>query len=234
MTTAAEHASAIELLRSQSLASLVQQALERRILAGDIQPGEKLNESDLAQEFSVSRGPVREAFRSLEQAGLLRNEKNRGVFVRQVSLQEADEIHEMRSGLDELIGRLAAERATAAEVEELRALVREMKSAAAKKDINAYYPLNVRFHDRLAEVARNGTLLAAYRRLINELHLYRRQTLARGLDAFPASTREHSAIVEAIAARDPELAAQRLYQHVVGSRSRLHATLDEPANKEQP
>jgi phosphonate utilization transcriptional regulator len=229
MTTAAARkgpASAILLLQSHSLTTLVQQELERRILAGGILPGDKLNEADVASELNVSRGPVREAFRALAQAGLVRTEKNRGVFVRQVSLREADEIYEMRAGLDEMIGRLAAERASEAEVAELKALVEQMRLASRAKDVGEYYPLNIRFHDRLAQLAGNATLLAAYRRLINELHLFRRETLARGHDAFPASTSEHAAIVAAVAKRDAVLAGQLLFQHVMKSRARLHATLE--------
>jgi phosphonate utilization transcriptional regulator len=225
MTTSTAHAT-IEILRSHSLATLVQQELERAILAGDILPGDKLNESEVANELSVSRGPVREAFRALEQAGLVRTEKNRGVFVREVSLAEADEIYEVRAGLDQLIGRLAAQRASAGHVEELRGLVARMREAAAARSVADYYPLNIRFHDRLAEITGNGTLVSSYRRLVNELHLYRRQTLARGHDAFPASTAEHAAIVEAIAARDPEGAARLLYEHVRKSRERLASALE--------
>src|SRR5262245_43228518 len=92
---------AIELLQSHSLTTLVQHELERRSLAGELAPGDKLNEADIAGALNVSRGPVREAFRALEQAGLVRTEKNRGVFVRQVSIREADEIYEVRAGLDE-------------------------------------------------------------------------------------------------------------------------------------
>ncbi|MGE0358486.1 MAG: phosphonate utilization associated transcriptional regulator [Burkholderiales bacterium] len=226
--------SALELLRSQSLTTLVKQELERRILAGDILPGDKLNEADVAAELRVSRGPVREAFRALEQAGLVRTEKNRGVFVRQVSLAEADEIYEVRAGLDELIGRLAAERATPADIAELRELVGQMRQAGQAQDVDAYYPLNIRFHDRLAQLAGNGTLLAAYRRLINELHLYRRRTLARGQDAFPTSTSQHAEIVEALAARDATLAGELLYQHAVKSRSRLHEALEREDNLPPP
>ena len=230
MTTAAPPrgpSSAIELLRSHSLTTLAQQELERRILAGDILPGDKLVEQDVAMELNISRGPVREAFRALEQAGLVVTEKNRGVFVRKVSLQEADEIYEVRAGLDELIGRLAAERATGEQLAELRALVAQMKEAGRRKDVDAYYPLNIQFHDRLAQIAGNGTLLAAYRRLINELHLYRRRTLALGHDSFPKSTSQHAEIVEALAARDGTLAGELLYQHAVKSRSRLHEALEQ-------
>jgi len=216
---------AIELLRSHSLTTVVHRELERRILAGELAPGDKLNEADLAAELNVSRGPVREAFRALEQAGLVRTEKNRGVFVRQVSVEEADEIYEVRAGLDEMIGRLAAERATAEEVDELKDMVKRMQQVARSKDVAAYYPMNVRFHDRLAEVSGNKTLAATYRRLVNELHLYRRETLARGANSFPISTREHAQIIDAIARGDAEEAGVLLREHAMQSRDRLHATI---------
>ncbi len=225
MVSVPTHSDALELLRSHSLTTLVQRELERRILSGELAPGDKLNEEDIAGRLNVSRGPVREAFRALESAGLLRMEKNRGVFVRQVSIAEADEIYEVRAGLDELIGRLLAERIRPAGLAELRELLKKMQQAARAKDVEAYYPLNVRFHDRLAELTGNGTLLSAYRRLVNELHLYRKETLARGADSFPISTREHAEIVEALARKDSDRAGKLLYEHAMESRDRLHAAL---------
>ena len=222
------HAQAIELLRSHSLTTLVQREIERRILAGQLRPGAKLNEADVAGEMNVSRGPVREAFRALEEAGLVRTEKNRGVFVRELSLEEADENYELRAGLDELIGRLAAERATTAQLREVRELLKAMQKAARARDVDTYYPLNVRFHDALAQCAANRALLTAYRRLVNELHLFRRETLAHGADSFPISTREHAEIVEALERRDGDTTARLLYAHAMESKDRLHRTLGEP------
>jgi phosphonate utilization transcriptional regulator len=227
--SAPPHAATIELLKSHSLVTVVRRELERRILAGAIAPGAKLNEADIAEDLKVSRGPVREAFRALEQAGLVRTEKNRGVFVRELTHFEADELYEVRAGLDSLIGRLAAERCTPVQVAELQALLRAMQKAARARDVNEYYPLNVRFHDLLAQFTGNANLLAAYRRLVNELHLYRRETLEHGPDSFPTSTHEHQAILGAIAAGDAERAGKLLYQHAMESRERLHRTLERPA-----
>jgi phosphonate utilization transcriptional regulator len=222
-------ANPIEVLQQHSLTTLVQRELERRILAGLISPGEKLNEASVADQLNVSRGPVREAFRALEQAGLLRTEKNRGVFVRELSLQDADEIYEVRAGLEQQIGRLSAERVTPAQLEELRELLKAMQKAARARNVDDYYPLNFRFHDLLAQFAGNRTLLGIYRRLVNELHLYRRETLAHGPDSFPVSTREHAQIVDCLARADGEAAAHLLYSHAIESRERLHATLEKPA-----
>lgn len=226
MASVSASSATIELLQSHSLATLVRRELERRILAGELVPGAKLIEEEIAGNLNVSRGPVREAFRALESSGLLRTEKNRGVFVRQVSVEDADEIYEVRAGLDELIGRLLAARIQPGQLAELRELLKKMQKAARARSVDDYYPLNVKFHDLLAEFTGNRTLVAHYRRLVNELHLYRRETLARGADSFPISTREHSGIVDALARRDADRAGKLMYEHAMESRDRLHAALE--------
>ena len=215
----------IELLQQTSLTTLVQREIERRILGGELAPGAKLNETDIAGELRVSRGPVREAFRALEQAGLVRTEKNRGVFVRQVSLEEANEIYEVRAALEGLIGRLAAGRIHPEEVDKIRAVVKRMHAVARTLNAEAYYALNVEFHDLLATAAGNRTLHDKYRRIVNELDLYRRETLLRGAENIPLSTRDHEAIVNAVAKGDENLAERLLFDHVIDSRERLHKAL---------
>jgi phosphonate utilization transcriptional regulator len=213
---------ALAIVRQESLTSLVQREIERRIVAGELSPGAKLNEADLAAAMGISRGPVREAFRALEQAGLVQTEKNRGVFVRLVSLEEANEIYEVRAALESQIGRLAAERAKPAQLERMRAIVKRMHAAGRKRDPDAYFPLNIEFHELLAEAAGNRSLAAHYRRVVNELNLYRREAIQRNVDVIPVSTREHEAVVEAITKGDAARAARLLYDHVINSRSRLH------------
>jgi DNA-binding GntR family transcriptional regulator len=164
---------------------------------------------------------VREAFRALEESGLVRLEKNRGVFVRQIPVEEADDIYELRAVLDEFVGRRLARTAAPEHLRELRGHVDRMERAAAKGDVAAYLAANVGFHDRLVELAGNAKLLGAYRRLVNELHLFRHTTLAQ-VGALPISTREHRDIVERIAAGRPGAAGRALYDHVMASRERMH------------
>ena len=139
--------------------------------------------------MGISRGPVREAFRALEQAGLVATAKNRGVFVRQVSREEANEIYEVRAALEREIGALAAKRAKREHLERLRAIVKRMQAAGRKRDPDAYFPLNIEFHEVLAEAAGNRALAAHYRRVVNELNLYRREAITRNVDVIPVSTR---------------------------------------------
>jgi phosphonate utilization transcriptional regulator len=232
---ASPHGAAIELLQRHSLTTLVQRELERQIVSGEFAAGTKLNEADIAAELRVSRGPVREAFRALEQSGLVRTEKNRGVFVRQVSLEEANEIYEVRAALEGMIGRLAAKRIHPEQLGTIRAVVKKMHALGRDRDAEAYYPLNVQFHELLAEAAGNKALHANYRRVVNELDLYRRETISRSAENIPVSTRDHEAIVNAVAKGDEKLAERLLYEHVITSRERLHKVLEKsPAPPAKP
>ena len=212
----------IALVQSSSLPTLVQQEIERMIVDGEFPAGSKLNEAAVAAMLGVSRGPVREAFRALEMSGLVRLEKNRGVFVRRVPVEEADEIYELRAVLDEFVGRRLAQVATPETVRELRARIERMEKAAARSDVDAYYRANVEFHDRLVELAGNSKLLSTYRRLVNELLLFRHATLARS-GTLAVSCREHREIVERIAAGQSAAAGRALHDHVMASRERMHA-----------
>src|SRR5437763_15415351 len=161
---------AIQLLQSHSLTTLAQQEIARLIETGELSAGDKLNEWGVAERLGVSRGPVREAFRALAETGLLGLEKNRGVFVRQVSIKEADEIYEVRAALDQLVGRRLAEIIRPEQLKELCVIVDGMEKAAAKQDVDAYYPLNLRFHDTLVRFTGNSKLLTTSRRIANEQH----------------------------------------------------------------
>ncbi|HZI84102.1 MAG TPA: phosphonate utilization associated transcriptional regulator [Casimicrobiaceae bacterium] len=213
-------ADALALVRTSSLPDLVRQELERMILAGELPSGAKLTEAALAARLGVSRGPVREAFRALGEMGLVRVEKNRGVFVRRISVEEADQIYEVRAILDEWIGRRLAQKATSEQIRGLRAHVERLERAAARHDVDGYYHLNLEFHDRLVAACGNPKLVATYRRLVNELSLFRHQTLAQG-ETMSASTREHREIVERIASGNPAAAGKALLDHVLAGRERM-------------
>ncbi|GAB3626586.1 GntR family transcriptional regulator [Pandoraea terrae] len=225
MTSKSTSPNAIELLQSQSLTTLVQHEIERQIMAGELTPGTKLNEIEVAGRLGVSRGPVREAFRALEEAGLLRTEKNRGVFVRVISLAEAEEIYTLRAVLDEYVGRTLAEQITSEQLTRLRESVEAMHAANEAGDTEAYYRLNLAFHDTLVELVGNGKLLETYRRLVKELSLFRHEALVVDASAPPKSEREHRDIVSAIASRDPERAAQVVREHVERGRARMRGAL---------
>lgn len=213
----------IALLQSSSLPTLVQAELERMIVSGELQPGAKLTEMTLAARLGVSRGPLREAFRMLEEAGLVRTEKNRGVFVRDIPLDEAVEIFDLRAAMEELVGRQLAQRITSARLKEVRAMVDAMERAVKADDLRSYHLLNLQFHDRLVDMAGNRKLTAIYRKLIKELSLFRRMNLAHLAEGgqLPVSAGEHRAIVKAIASGDAQAAGRAMSDHVLESKARM-------------
>jgi phosphonate utilization transcriptional regulator len=217
-------ASALEILQSRSLPDAVRDEIHRLILDGTFEPGDKLGEAELADRLGVSRGPVREAFRKLEEAGLVRQTKNRGVFVREITAQEASELYVVRAGLDELIGRLLAPRIAEAGIRELRSLVEQMDVSSARGDMRRYFPLDTRFHDRIAEMVGNRKLLELYRRIVDEMQLFRRQSILRG-GGLRVSNREHRAIVAALASRDGHEAGRVMHEHVMRAYERLMSLL---------
>lgn len=207
-------------LGSRSLALAIRREMDKLILGGSLRPGQRLSEMEFAERFKVSRGPVREAFRGLVEAGLLEFIPNRGVFVRRVSLEDAIECYEVRSGLFGLAGRLAAERIDDDGVARLRALVARMDEAIAAGDGPTYYATNLELHDGILEASRNGRLTATYRRLVRELHLIRALNLDNP-EHLRASNDEHREMVEALAGRDPERAYSAHFRHVMNAKDRV-------------
>ncbi|MDR3522142.1 MAG: GntR family transcriptional regulator [Acidocella sp.] len=218
----------LEFLRSNSLPSLVQEEVLRMIKAGELAAGARLNELDLAERLKISRSPLREAMRALEEAGLVRLERNRGMFVRQVSLAEALELYQVRAALDDQAGRLLAPVITSAQLSELGVMLDGLE-ALGESDIDHTFPRNIAFHDRLVEMTGNTTLLGLYRQVINRMHLLRRRSFAGGN---AASHREHREILAALATRSPQAAANAMRAHVEHGYERMHqaSAQDAPQN----
>jgi DNA-binding GntR family transcriptional regulator len=219
--------STIDLLRRHSLPSLIQGQLEEMILAGSLAPGSQLTEIPLSLQLGVSRGPVREAFRGLEEKGLVRVEKNRGVFVRTISPAEADQIYEVRVALELLVvAKLAADPGRLAQAK-FEALLDKAERMASKGDFAACHACNVDFHDHLVQGTGNAALLDTYRRLVGELSLFRHRAHARirNASSLRASVVDHRSILSAILAGDAAAARRRIRRHVEASRNRTQRLL---------
>jgi len=212
--------SALEILRSNSLPMLLEQEIERVILGGEFKPGDRINEKELAVRFGTSRGPVREALRSLEAAGLVEQIPNRGVFVRRLTASQASDVYDVRAALFGLAGKLLAARATDPQIAQLKTFTADMDKAIAQDDFDRYVRLNFAFHEYIVANAGNAVLAAQYLGLIKQLRLYRARNLMLG-DAMHASNIEHHAMVDAIAARDPAAAFEAHVRHVEQAKVRL-------------
>ena len=225
MGTVISGSEALNVLRSSSLSQVVQGEIEKSILSGVYNPGEKLNEKTLADSLGISRGPVREAFQALHARGLVEMIPNRGVFVQQINRHDAVAIYDVRAGLFGTACRLLAERITTAQFAELNALAAQMDVAGARRDIEAYFPINIAFHTALVNGSGNPVLAQTYFGMVSRLHLFR----ARGLvnsGGFEVSNIEHRRILKALDERDPIAAFEAGYAHVQGGKARMVTTGD--------
>jgi DNA-binding GntR family transcriptional regulator len=201
---------------------LVQAELEKMILEGKFLPGDPLRETGLSTLLGVSRGPIREAFRGLEEKGLVQVEKNCGVQVRTLSIEEADQIYDVRICLEQLIGRNVAMQLTKAGDKELSQIIGKMENAAKQEDVNPYTSLNFAFHDALARLSGNPKLHETYSRLVSQLSLFRRKTYIHNRNSMLASLAEHKQIYAAVEQKNADLASDLLSGHAKKSKRSIH------------
>lgn len=210
--------------RAASLTTVVRERIERMILSGELPAGERLNENALAAKLNVSRGPVREATWSLEQAGLVTIVRNRGVFVRKVSLEEALHLYDVRSGLARVAGRLLASRVTTEQVSQLTALYDSLERAREARDQAAYNEGNRDFHAKLLECTGNDRLISYHETTEKELQLFVRRGVL-GPARLRVSNQEHRQILDAIAQGDDERAATAFERHILNGKRRMLESL---------
>jgi DNA-binding GntR family transcriptional regulator len=216
---------AIELRRTQSLTAIVSKELERMILTGEIKAGERLNEQVLATRLGVSRGPVREATRALERAGLVTVMVNQGVFVRQIGFEEAVEIYDVRAVVFGFACQRLAGRLSDTQAAELSELISGMNDAAERGDSKTYYELNLRFHDAIMTFAGHGRAKQVYESLINETHLFRQRSLG-SRDSMQESNGEHVAMLKAMVEGDGARARKIGEEHALAGKRRWLETLN--------
>lgn len=196
--------------RSEQLREII----EERIATGLYLPGMRLDETEMATEFGVSRTPIREALIQLSSAGLVELRARRGAIVAEISPQRLYEMFEVMAELEALCVRLAVRRMSEAEIQALREAHRACGQEQTIKDPDDYYRKNEQFHSAIYLASRNGFLIEQASALHRRLSPYRRLQL-RVRDRLQASFSEHSAIVEAIITGDGELAAERLRKHII-------------------
>lgn len=197
----------------QRHAERIAEDLEKRILTGALPDGMRLDETRLAEEFGVSRTPLREALQRLAQTGLVDLRPRRGAFVVQPGPVELLEMFEVMAELEATCSRLAARRISDEALEALRRLVAEGAEASDAGDYDAYFEANERFHQTIYAQSGNGFLEQEALRLYRRLSPFRRiQLRVRG--RMGQSLAEHEGVVAALTAGDEERAAPLMRAHV--------------------
>ena len=187
--------------------------LRAEIVAGRLLPNERLVEADLTRRLGVGRTAVRTALARLEHEGLVELEPHRGARVRLVALPEAIEIVEARAVLEGLAVRCAATNATEADIADLRAILAEMGRLLDEGDLLRASDTNAILHRRLREIGGHATADRLIAGLRSQLVRFAYRTiLVPGRSAH--SLAEHTAIVEAVAAGDPDAAEASMRTHL--------------------
>ncbi len=187
--------------------------LREGITSGQFHPNERLVEASVASRLSVGRTAVRAALVRLDQEGLVTLEPNRGARVRLISEREALEIEEVRATLEAMLARRAAERATPADLRELRRMVVEMRQRVEEEDAFGYSALNAPFHQRIWAAADHPTTSRLVGSLKSQSIRLQYQTILRP-GRTERSLREHEAIFEALKAHDPDAAEAAMREHL--------------------
>ncbi|MEW8323814.1 MAG: GntR family transcriptional regulator [Candidatus Thiodiazotropha taylori] len=200
-------------------------ALQRAIVEGEIPQGSKISEPELARQHGVSRGSLREAMARLEVRKLVERKPNLGARVVTLSYEQLIEIFQLREALEGMAARLAAQNMTEIEIEELQKLLDQHGEQIAEQHGQAYFQKqgDLDFHYRIVQGSKNKQLIEL---LCNDLYhllrMYRYQFGMRSKRSQQAYE-EHQYLINAISARDPEMAELLMRQHIRSSRRNVEA-----------
>lgn len=187
------------------------EALREKILAGELEPGERLVEERLSEEFNVSRMPVREALRQLAASGLVIIEPRKGASVAQFHQNVLRELVEVRATLEALNAKLAAKRHDPVQIAELQTLLDEGVRRSVTEDAEILAELNAKFHISLGRIAGNSVLQEVMSSLRDRTAIF---FTPLNQDRAPQNWEEHAAILRAVIKGDPELAGLLAARHI--------------------
>ncbi|WP_019121214.1 GntR family transcriptional regulator [Brevibacillus massiliensis] len=207
---------------TESIHAQVTNLLRKAIVSGEFALGEKLSETALSQRLGVSRTPVREALKQLQQEGLVDIIPRVGTCVAKPTEKEISELFTIKEVLEGLAAGQMAKRGDTSELRELVGAMNDMEASVQSRNIDAYVEANDRFHDAIIKGSGNSKLQYHFNLLINQLP-YRRfvyLTLDQP-NRLEKSVEEHKQIVHAIKSQDHQLAEQVMREHVRASGEKL-------------
>ena len=201
-------------LTPRALYEEVAELLRQRIFAAELEPGSWIDEMRLAEEYGISRTPMREALKVLAAEGLVTMKVRRGAYVTEVSKNDLADVYHLLSLLESDAAGVVATKATDAELKELQALHKALETAAkpGKANTDQFFALNEQFHMRLLAIANNRWRDQMVADLRKVMKLNRHNSLLK-TGRIEESLAEHRAIMDALAARNPALTAQRMAEH---------------------
>ena len=195
------------------LRDVVFQTLRGAILKGDLKPGERLMEIQLANKLGVSRTPIREALRKLELEGLVNMVPRKGAEVADITEKSLRDVLEVRKALEELSVQLACEKITEEEIEELKRVAERFKDTLNDQDVTKIAEADVAFHDVIYTATDNQKLILLLNNLREQMYRYRVEYLKKE-EAYPQLIAEHEELIDNISKRNKEEATRIMCEHI--------------------
>lgn len=216
--------SKINLNDYKPLREVIFNSLREAIIIGELRPGERLMEVQLAEKMGVSRTPVREAIRKLELEGLVDMIPRKGAHVAELSIKDIMDVLEVRASLDGLATSLAAERITDDELKELKHINGQFASYIEKENLNGSIKKDVEFHDIIYKASRNDKLISIINNLREQVQRFRVIYL-KEYNNSKNLIKEHNEIYEAVSSRSMENARNIAKTHIINQESTILSTL---------
>lgn len=206
------------------LRDVVFNTLRQAILRGELKPGERLMEIQLANKLGVSRTPIREAIRKLELEGLVLMIPRKGAEVADITEKSLCDVLEVRRALEELAVKLTCDKITDEEIVELKEAAHEFKETLECGDVTEFAEADVRFHDIIYRITDNERLIQLLYNLREQMYRYRVEHLKRK-ELHEILLAEHDKIVETIEKRDKEEAMKAVCRHIDNQVAAVIATI---------
>ncbi|MGN1377531.1 MAG: GntR family transcriptional regulator [Dorea sp.] len=195
------------------LRDVVFNTLRQAILRGELKPGERLMEIQLANKLGVSRTPIREAIRKLELEGLVLMIPRKGAEVADISEKSLRDVLEVRKALEELAVQLACDKIKKEEIEDLKKAAEDFKKILKSRDITEIAEADVRFHDIIFMATDNQKLVQLLNNLREQMYRFRVEYL-KNEEVHPQLIAEHEKIIEHIMERDKAKASAIVSEHI--------------------
>lgn len=198
----------------QSLKNLAYESIKTAIVKGDLSPGERLLESEIASQMGISRGPVREAIRQLDQEGLTYSHPHRGTVVLEMNTEETEKVFvPTRRLIETFVAENAYQSLTEEDYANLEAIIDQMESAYQDDNLYNLTDLDMKFHSYLVEHTASPTICALWNNVTARIHS---RLLLQGIvkESLNVVANEHREYLECIKAHDVEKIAQHLESHI--------------------
>lgn len=212
------------------LSQKVYRELKTEIIKGSLKPGTKLSEGKIAKQMEVSRTPIREALRELAAEGFVKISPNQGVVVSNASVEDVQEVLQIRGVLEGLAARLATKTINEEEIKELEKYQKRMEHYTNKDDVLAFSEMDAEFHELILNICGNNRLIQIRKNLSDQAHRYRIRSLSVP-GRLKYSLKEHQEVVEALKRKDAEQADRLSQKHIENVLANILAHKDKEEDK---